>query len=147
MWISDLEYRIMNFPLDFYYDWNQEWRKKGSRKGGKSNGMDWRQMEKWWQVSDCGLKWFKYILEWCQISDLDFPGAAQKIPYLTEAESQATKHLIIINMIWMMLLINAKYPAWDSYLTRSIGTTQQWIYLVTKTGSRLTWKWGGGKNP
>ena len=82
---------------------NQEWRGESrSRKGGKSSGMDRRQMEKWWQVSDCGLKWFKYILEWCQISDLDFPGAAQKIPYLTGAESQATKQLIIINMMWMI---------------------------------------------
>ena len=49
------------------------------------------------------FKWF-FILEWCskqtcQISDLDFPAAARKVPCLTGAESQATKHLIIINLL------------------------------------------------
>ena len=43
----------------------------------------------------------------CHISDLDFPAAARKVPFLTGAESQATKHLIIIDMLWMMLLIDA----------------------------------------
>ena len=44
---------------------NQEWGgESGSGKGGKSSEMDWRQMEKWWQVSDCDFKSFIYLYIW-----------------------------------------------------------------------------------
>ena len=74
-----------------------------------------------------GLRSLNVILKWClkqtcQKSDLDFPAAAQNIPCLTGVESQATKHLIVINM-QIDANANEIQIHWD--------TTQQSIDVLT----------------
>ena len=142
---------------------NQERRgESGSRKCGKSSGMGWRQMEKWRQVSDCGLKSFNAILEWYFILEWWWQVSDNLMIYLNGASKKRVRYHILIFQLrpkkssswrewearqpntWFSLTC-CGWCCWimpmcfDSYLISSLGTTtEQCIGVLSILSMLLT---------
>ena len=109
---------------------NQEWRgERGSRKGGHSSGMGWRQMEKWRQVSDCGLKSFNAILEWCFILEWWWQVSDNLMIYLNGASLNGASKKRVRYHILILQLRPKKSSSWREWKARQPNT---WLSLICR---------------